>query len=473
MVIAMSSFPVIVSSIGADSSRDSSLHLVPVYAFCSFFYSQPIEQNRQPGDIEHRGSQALRHYSAATGIPCARIDDEGTLLFASGRDSVACPICSLVSERAAHACLQTHLYGSFCSLRFGGRYTYFCPNALTFFSAPLLIDRVPSGSLIAGPVLLIDVEEYIQDEIDGRLALESESRSRAIAVVRSIPRVTPERAHALAEQLLYTASWATGAQVTEIIAEQEEIRAEADISSYMSHLKTMGGGSDADTYPDESERLLLSLIREGDRDGARELLAQLLARVRIATGNNVDAFRLRALELAVLLSRAAIDGGAEPESVFGINYGALAHVQHATSVHDLSTWLIGVTERFVSFVFDAQTGRHREVFLKARSYVRLHASEKVALSDVADAVGLSPAYLSRLFKEEMGITFVSYLARVRVEAAKGLLKNATLGLAEVATTVGFADQSHFTRVFKRVAGISPARYRSGERVSEQTHELHQ
>ncbi len=273
-------------------------------------------------------------------------------------------------------------------------------------------------------------------------------------------------------KLLYTASWATGASVVDIVAEHEAIRAESDISSYMSYLKTMGGGSESGNYPHESEQILLMHIRQGNREAGRKLLSQLFARIRIATGVNVDDFRARALELAVLLSRAALDGGAEPESVIGINYTALSQVQEATSVQEVSAWLLRISERFLSFVFEAQTAPHREVIVLARRYVRGHAAEKIGLTEVAQSVGLSPAYLSGLFKEEMGITFTAYLARVRVDSAKNMLKTGTTSLAQVAAETGFADQSHFSRVFKRNTGTSPARYRAGERISEDTHEDH-
>jgi AraC-like DNA-binding protein/ligand-binding sensor protein len=373
-----------------------------------------------------------------------------------------CPVCGITARSTGEPsrCADVHRYAGFQSLRFGGRYTYFCPGSLTYFSAPLLDDGAHVGTFVAGPVLLIPAGEYIAEEIDAHSQLSGEARASLVGQVRSIPHVSPERAHALSEILLYVASWAGGTNVRDTVEEQNRLSREASISGYIHHLKTMGGDSEVPTYPTETERRLLAHIREGERERARELLTELLARIRISSGSSVEQVKARVLELAVLLSRAALDGGADPESVFGLNYRALGQVHELDNVAALSDWLSRMAERFVTFVFDVRRFRHRDVIQKARQYIRTHYAQKLGLEDVATHVGLSPAYFSRLFKEETGNSFSGYLASVRVERSKELLRDGTLSLADIALETGFADQSHFSRVFKKETGVSPSRYRA-------------
>lgn len=79
---------------------------------------------------------------------------------------------------------------------------------------------------------------------------------------------------------------------------------------------------------------------------------------------------------------------------------------------------------------------------------------------MAGRVYLSPAYFSRLFKEETGESFTVYLNRVRIERSKELLLHQNLRLADIAQLVGFEDQSYFTKVFKKIVGMPPLRYRA-------------
>ena len=81
---------------------------------------------------------------------------------------------------------------------------------------------------------------------------------------------------------------------------------------------------------------------------------------------------------------------------------------------------------------------------------------------MARRVYLSPAYFSRVFKQEMGESFTAYLNRVRIEHSCALLRQKQLRLVDIALMVGFEDQSYFTKVFKKITGISPLCYREGK-----------
>ena len=68
-----------------------------------------------------------------------------------------------------------------------------------------------------------------------------------------------------------------------------------------------------------------------------------------------------------------------------------------------------------------------------------------------------------MFKQETGETFTAYLNRVRIDHSRALLRRKDLRLVDIALMVGFEDQSYFTKVFKKVVGISPLRYREGKK----------
>ncbi len=96
---------------------------------------------------------------------------------------------------------------------------------------------------------------------------------------------------------------------------------------------------------------------------------------------------------------------------------------------------------------------------KARAFIAAHQAEEISLADVARAVNLSEFYFCKIFKKETGLTFVDYLARVRVETLKQLLLNPHKRVSEAAYEVGFQSLSQFNRVFRRIAGEAPSSYR--------------
>lgn len=94
------------------------------------------------------------------------------------------------------------------------------------------------------------------------------------------------------------------------------------------------------------------------------------------------------------------------------------------------------------------------------SLMRKNLHRKFKLSEMARSVNLSPWWLCRLFKEETGITPDRYQQRLRMEKAKELLEGSFLSVKEVMTAVGFIDESHFVRKFKKTYSLTPGRYRA-------------
>jgi AraC family transcriptional regulator len=90
-----------------------------------------------------------------------------------------------------------------------------------------------------------------------------------------------------------------------------------------------------------------------------------------------------------------------------------------------------------------------------RDYIYDRLDQDISLSELAASIDLSVSYFTRLFKQSLGLAPHQYLITCRVERAKSLLLKNDLTLAEVAHAVGFVDQSHLNRHFKRMMGISP------------------
>jgi len=94
-----------------------------------------------------------------------------------------------------------------------------------------------------------------------------------------------------------------------------------------------------------------------------------------------------------------------------------------------------------------------------RRYIDGHYMADLTLDIIADKFYFNPSYLSTLFKSSFGYSFSDYLANVRINASKTLLKNPNNKVTDVAKLVGYKDSSYFARVFKKKVGLSPEEYR--------------
>jgi AraC family transcriptional regulator len=99
----------------------------------------------------------------------------------------------------------------------------------------------------------------------------------------------------------------------------------------------------------------------------------------------------------------------------------------------------------------------------AEELLRARLAERIGLAELAETVGVHPAYLARAFRAHYGLSVGEYGRRLRLAWAAAELAGSETPLAEIAANAGFADQSHFTRVFRRHVGTTPARYRAQAR----------
>lgn len=104
-----------------------------------------------------------------------------------------------------------------------------------------------------------------------------------------------------------------------------------------------------------------------------------------------------------------------------------------------------------------KVGKEPQAVQRVREYLAAHYPENISLDTIAQVANLSPFYLIRTFRKCVGLPPHEYLTQIRVSRAKILLLQG-YAIAQVAQDTGFADQSHLTRHFKRIVGVTPGQY---------------
>lgn len=102
-----------------------------------------------------------------------------------------------------------------------------------------------------------------------------------------------------------------------------------------------------------------------------------------------------------------------------------------------------------------------DIVSQVRSYIDQNYFENITLPDLARRFSVDATYLSRVFKQDTGVNLMMYIAKHRVNRAKELLSEQALSITEIAQMVGYSDYAYFSRVFRKMEGISPRAYREG------------
>ncbi len=149
-----------------------------------------------------------------------------------------------------------------------------------------------------------------------------------------------------------------------------------------------------------------------------------------------------------------------------LRYGAKEYLLKPVRASDILKCLNELVDKYIGAEEKVVSGEDAEqighLIKAAREYIGEHYHENLSLNDVAEQVGISGGYLSTLFTQQLNCGFVDYLNQVRIERACCYLEQKCFKNYEIAFRVGFRDEKYFSKVFKKVMGMTPREYRSRE-----------
>ncbi len=244
-----------------------------------------------------------------------------------------------------------------------------------------------------------------------------------------------------------------------LLAERRQFaRRERDKAEALHALKDSLHDDIRNTYLQE-EPALLATIRRGERTEARKILNRVLTAIYEAGQSRTDLLKSMVLELVVMMARAAVQAGGDPEKILGLNYQSLTTLAGIANQETLAVWLCDMLEELIDAI-KANTRRPNSVQLaRALEFMEEHLADDLRREEVARAAGLSPSHFSHLMRAKTPWSFTELRTRLRIDRACHLLARTELGLVQIALECGFGDQSYFTRVFRKRVGQTPGDYR--------------
>ena len=392
-------------------------------------------------------------YEKTTGCQVQTYDHNYRMLSNTAEGSVEKCVCShcpifLASSPAnqySEPCRDLHINAIRDSHRSGGISIYSCSKGLAFWCSPVFNDGSFSGSLRGSG--------YLQHEPQKGKDTSKEFTS----ALKTLPLGSPEKIKSMAELLLIcAASLSPGSkECHEMLKRRTE--QQRDILAKVAKIKEEGGISPG--YPLEDERQLIDILHKGNTQEALNVLNRLLAFLYASHSNQFKYIRLRAIELAVLLSRVDINS-CQNKHLLETNYRFINMVKNAKTFEELTDTLHGMVKHIGGVIDSFRGVPHSAAMRKAERFIHENFTRKISLAEIAKVAGLSAPYFSTVFREEMGENLSKYLNRLRVEKASGLLLETDLSLSDIAIACCFEDQSWFSKIFKSFTGISPGKYRA-------------
>lgn len=411
-------------------------------------------------------NKIFRHFAVTTELNVALYDifgkEELSFRF-NGKDCICCKV-----EKSCEKCRISICYGGEKSTEIGEPYIFKCGCGMIMCSSPVLFEEELIGSIVIGPVLLWEADDYALEELKANTAdmqLNSEDLKTILKTTKQLSCVNMTSA----SQILFSLVNYMCRQESKFLIQRKKIsEQQSKISELFAENKQNAVSLDVlnknailRKYSIEQEKELIAYVQLGDKNNAKKMLNAVLSEIFSYASGNLDTLRAKIYELTAFLFRAAVDVGAPIEEMTGIIKKSAQILSEETEFEELCFFTNEAMENFMDTVYKNRNRKLASQHLsRAISYIKQKYNEEINLEIVAKSSFVSSFYLSHLFREEMYTTFSDYVTKVRVEEAKILLKDKSKKIQEISDMVGFSDANYFIKMFKKLCGISPKQYQS-------------
>jgi len=340
----------------------------------------------------------------------------------------------------------------------GQSYISICHAGIVLVCVPVMDKDKALGGMFFGKCLWEPAGQILVEDIKKRLKdirIDRRQLTSAIGKLSIIPGRKINKAAEFLFDLLYEVGGFDGRVIR---WRQQRTEQQSQIGEFIQERKRLGTEWE---YPLQSERELLGKVKIGDRTGAKEILNSILGTILFHNPGDLGVLKARLLELLSILSRSAVEGGVDVDDMHEKNLAYVNKVMQINDQGDLCAWISTALNEFIELVYSSQDARKVTQISPAINYIDANYDKPITLADIARASHISVSRLAHVFKEQMGITLIDYLTSVRIERAKQLLLATEQSCTEICFQVGYNNQSYFTRIFKRLVGMTPRKFRAG------------
>ena len=180
----------------------------------------------------------------------------------------------------------------------------------------------------------------------------------------------------------------------------------------------------------------------------------------VLSSNPITNLRYHLVVTAAMITRFCTEGGMPMEEAFRLSD---EYIRRMDCCNNIAGIVYVHDQMALDFVCRMRRLRKNVASSKqvadAIAYIYIHIMDRITINELAEAVSISPAHLSRIFKQETGISVSEYIRQRKIDMAKNLLRFSNYDFVEIAAMLSYSSQSHFIQHFRSQVGMTPKTYR--------------
>lgn len=375
------------------------------------------------------------------------------------------PLITLTDDRAA-----TKFYGSFPfkklsnSLNSSGYNHYIAATKLEYLIIKLTTMAPKTGIIVAGPFITKTVSH---DELNNILIANSLTVSESSQLeqfYQGLPILSPAKIGDIGTLLVNLFNH-------KLYQPNQTTITEKNASSLPNPITIINAQDKAQIERRyAAEQALMTAIASGDELAVKQQNSSI-NRITELFSNRIPNKPLRSTKnicfvYNTLCRIAAHQGGVHPVYLNAISEKYALLIERQNTVTGLQSLTTAMALAYCKLVATLSTNGYSPIIKRAIDYMLLNLGHHIALQQIATEVGTNPTYLSRKFKEAVGLTITDYINNRRVAEAKKYLVRKTPSITDIALMTGFNNVTYFIKVFKQLVGKTPLAYRNNSNRRE-------
>ena len=219
------------------------------------------------------------------------------------------------------------------------------------------------------------------------------------------------------------------------------------------------------------EKIIMQCVKEGKKEELMDRLKIYKAKTKepiLSKHSYLRSQKNTAIATITLVTRSATDGGLPPEIAFTLSDLYIQSLEELQDQQKVTTLLINAIYDFTERVQKSKSQNYSKPIIVATGFIFNNLyNENLNVQLIADKAAMHPNYLAKLFKKETKCTIHEYIQMKKVEEAKLLIAHSGYSLTDIYTLLNFYDQSHFTKIFKSIVGVTPNTYKKHHKSTQQ------
>lgn len=234
-----------------------------------------------------------------------------------------------------------------------------------------------------------------------------------------------------------------------------------NVNKKLSHIEFLNREYNISHLSYEREMAFFYSIKEGNAEEAQRLFKPFNSEdMGKLSDDSLRNLKYHLIITVAFITRYCIEGGMEMEAAYNLSDIYIRSIDKCRTEDEINLLHREVVNDYAQRMnIIRKQNRYPKAVTICLDYIYDNLHRKITLEKLAETVSLSPAYLSKLFHKETGMTVSGYIIKKRIEAAENMLKFSEYSCLDIAEYLCFSSESHFIQVFRKNTGYTPKVYR--------------